>query len=109
MEHTRFYRQMPEAWQAYLRLLKSRERKSALRLLDEIVRDGNDALCVDALALAAENGCTDTDSIHQCYYMIARKEFGSDPLKLVSTALMLDYHPDLSAYDGLTGGGDVHV
>lgn len=109
VEYTRFFRQMPEAWQAYLRPLKSRERKSALRLLDEIVRDGNDALCVDALALAAENGRTDTDSIRQCYYMIARKEFRPDPLKLVSSAPALDYHPDLSAYDGLMGGGDVHV
>ena len=84
--------------------LKSKERKSALQLLDEIVRDGNDTLCVDALTLAAENGRTDTDSIRQCYYMIARKEFRPDPLKLVSTTPILDYNPNLSAYDGLMGG-----
>ena len=104
VEHTRFFQQMPEAWQEYLRPLKSKERKSALQLLDEIVRDGNDTLCVDALTLAAENGRTDTDSIRQCYYMIARKEFRPDPLKLVSTTPILDYNPNLSAYDGLMGG-----
>ncbi len=53
---------------------------------------------------AAENGRTDADSIRQCYYMIARKEFRPDPLKLVSTAPVLDYQPNLSAYDGLMGG-----
>ena len=40
----------------------------------------------------------------QCYYMIARKEFRPEPLKLKGTAPRLHYDPSLTAYDGLTGG-----
>lgn len=103
IEHTRFFRQMPESWQAYLSATSGKERKSALQLLSEIVTDGNAALCDDALELAAENGRTDADSLRQCYYMIARKEYRPDPLHLASGP-MLNYHPNLSAYDSLTGG-----
>ena len=39
----------------------------------------------------------------QCYYMIAKKEYRPDPLKL-SGAPLLNYNPNLSAYDGLMGG-----
>jgi hypothetical protein len=80
------------------------ERKNALQLLDEIIRDGNASLCADALKLAEENGRTDADSIRQCYYMIARKEFHPEPLALSKSTPILNYHPDLSAYDGLMGG-----
>ena len=81
-----------------------KERKGALQLLDEIVRDGNSSLCEDALSLAAENGRTDPDSIRQCYYMIAKKEFRPEPLKMQAVPPRLKYTPNLSAYDGLTGG-----
>ena len=54
--------------------------------------------------MAAENGRTDPDSIRQCYYMFARKEFHPEPLKLKGTAPRLHYAPNLTAYDGLTGG-----
>ena len=104
VEHTRFFQQIPKPWQDYLLPLKSQERKSALQLLDEMVKDGNDALCVDALALAAQNGRTDTDSIRQCYYMMTRKEYRPDPLTLRSPAPVLNYNPSLSAYDSLMGG-----
>lgn len=104
VEHTRFFRQMPRLWQDLLRQSKGRERKDALRLLDEIVRDGNAGLCEDALSLAAENGRTDPDSIRQCYYMIAKKEFRPEPLLLKTPTPQLHYDPKLTAYDGLTGG-----
>ena len=58
--------------------------------------------------LAAENGRTDAESVRQCYYMIARKEFRPDPLRPDNDAPPLNYSPDLSAYDGLTGG-EIHV
>ena len=77
-------------------------------LLDEIVADGNADFCNDVLELAQENGRTDADSIRQCYYMIARKEFRPDPLQLGVNAPVLNYNPNLSAYDGLMGG-DVSV
>ena len=83
---------------------KGRERKNALRLLEEIVQDGNADLSEEALCLAAENGRTDADSIRQCYYMIAKKEFRPEPLKLRGAALQLHYNPNLAAYDCLTGG-----
>ncbi len=103
-EHTRFFTQMPVQWQALLAQTKGQERRSALQLLAEIIQDGNAALCGDALSLAAENGRTDADSIRQCYYMIARKEFRPEPLKLEIVAPRLDYNPNLAAYDGLMGG-----
>ena len=106
IEHTRFFRQMPDGWQSYLSQSQGKERKSALQLLNEIVSDGNAELCEDALALAGENGRTDADSIRQCYYLIAKKEHRPVPLKLPTPAL--NYNPSLSVYDGLMGG-DEHV
>ena len=76
-----------------------------MQLLSEIVTDGNAGLCNDALDLAVENGRTDADSLRQCYYMIARKEYRPAPLKLASAPVM-DYHPNLSAYDSLMGGDE---
>lgn len=104
VEHTRFFRQMPQLWQELLRQSKGRERKDALRLLAEIVRDGNSELCEDVLSLASENGRTDPDSIRQCYYMIAKKEFRPEPLQLRTPTPQLHYDPKLTAYDSLTGG-----
>jgi hypothetical protein len=103
IEHTRFFRQMPQQWQAFLEQTSGRERKNALQLLSEIVSDGNATLCNDALELAGENGRTDADSLRQCYYMIAKKEYRPDPLKLLGSPA-LHYNPNLSAYDGLMGG-----
>ncbi len=103
-EHTRFFTQMPEQWQALLTQTKGKERRGALQLLAEIIQDGNAALSGDVLTLAAENGRSDADSIRQCYYIIARKEFRPEPLKLETAAPRSDYKPDLAAYDGLMGG-----
>jgi hypothetical protein len=97
---------MPEGWRQLLGQTHGKERKSALELLSEIVRDGNAELCGDALELAAENGRTDAESIRQCYYMVARKEFRPNPLRLDNDAPPLNYAPDLSAYDTLMGGED---
>lgn len=41
IEHTRFFRQMPDGWQSFLSQSQGKERKSALQLLYEIVSDGN--------------------------------------------------------------------
>lgn len=95
---------MPRLWREYLKKIQGRERKSALTLLSEIVDDGNAALCEDVLAMAGEFGRTDADSIRQCYYMLTRKEYRPKPLRLTSPAPVLSYNPNLSAYDGLTGG-----
>jgi len=103
-EHTRFFDQMPKLWQAYLRNTRGGERKSALLLLTEIVEDGNEALCDDALELASEYGNPDNDSIRQCYYMIARPENHPRPLRFPTEPPTLNYRPDLTIYDGLTGG-----
>ena len=106
MENTRFFHQMPQQWQTYLASTQGKERKNALQLLSEIVNDGNADLCDDALELAAQNGRTDTDSLRQCYYMVAKKEYRPDPLQFTSGP-MLNYNPNLSIYDGLMGG-DAH-
>lgn len=104
VEHTRFFKRMPQQWRELLARSKGRERRGALQLLDEIVRDGNASLCEEALTLAMENGRTDPDSVRQCYYMISRKEFWPKPLELEVSTPKLQYTPDLTAYDGLTGG-----
>ena len=108
VEHTRFFSQLPALWQNHLKQTKGKDRKSALFLLDEMIADGNAGFCDDVLELAYENGRTDADSIRQCYYMIARKEFRPNPLQLGVNAPVLNYSPNLSAYDGLMGG-DVNV
>ena len=43
------------------------------------------------------------DSLRQCYYMTAKKAHRPAPLKL-SSGPLLNYNPNLSAYDGLIGG-----
>ena len=104
VENARFFNQFPNLWQEHLRGTQGTERKNALQLLDEIVREGNASLCEDALELARENGRIDADSIRQCYYMISRKEFHPEPLTLLNSTPVLNYRPNLSAYDGLMGG-----
>ena len=107
--HTRFFHQLPKLWQEHLRSTSGKERKSALLLLQEIVSDGNQSLCDEAISLASECGKTDTDSIRQCYYMISKKERHPAPLALGSSAPQLHYNPNLSVYDGLMGGGNCHA
>ena len=102
-EHTRFFNQMPKLWQEYLKSVKGSERKSALLLLSEIVQDGNEALCDDALELANEYGRLDNDYIRQCYQFISKPENYPKPLILATDTPVLNYRPDLSAYDRLTG------
>jgi len=103
-EHTRFFDQMPKLWQDYLRSVHGGERKTALILLSDIVRDGNENLCDDAIEMACEYGNLDNDSIRQCYVLITKPEKYPPPLKLESNPPLLDYRPDLSVYDSLTGG-----
>ena len=99
--HTRFFNQMPKLWQQYLADSNNSERKSALLLLLEIVNDGNEELCDDALELARDNGRTDAASIRQCYYMIAKTEHHPNPLDLAPDTPQSGYSPDLTAYDSL--------
>lgn len=104
LPHTRFFDQIPSLWQKHLKDTRGRERKTALTVLMEIVGDGNEALCDEALELALENGRKDADSIRQCYYMISKLEDHPPPLKLAADPPSLNYRPDLTVYDSLTGG-----
>ena len=97
--HTRFFGQMPKLWQEHLKTASNRERKSALTVLMEIVQDGNDALCDEALELALDSGRTDADSIRQCYYLVSRLESHPRPLQLPGDAPLNGFDPDLSVYD----------
>lgn len=103
-EHTRFFSAMPLPWQSYLSQTRGQERKSALQLLDDIVRDGNAEFCVDILTLAQQNGRSDVDSVKQCYYSLLEEGKKPEPLDLLSQVPTLNYNPDISVYDGLTGG-----
>jgi len=109
VEHTRFFNQTPKLWREYLSSVAGQQRKSALMVLSEIVQDGNEDLCEDALELAAEYGRLDSDNIRQCYLFIAKAENHPKPLELPSEVPPLNYQPDLSVYDSLsrpTTGGE---
>lgn len=103
-EHTRFFTTMPQQWQDYLTQMSGQERRSALQLLDDIVHDGNAEYCVDVLVLAQQNGRSDVDSVKQCYYSLLKEGKTPEPLDLLSQVPTLNYTPNLSIYDGLTGG-----
>ena len=72
--------------------------------LTDIVNDGNEDLCDDALELASEYGRLDSDNIRQCYLFIAKPENHPKPLEFSAEPPPLNYQPDLSVYDNLTGG-----
>ena len=57
----------------------------------------------DGDLLAASALLFDTDSVRQCYYLIARKEYRPEPLVLHNPPVM-NYNPNLTAYDSLMGG-----
>jgi hypothetical protein len=104
VEHTRFFNQLPKLWQEYLKSTEGKERKTALMLLREIVQESNAELCDGVLSLAGRYGRTDTESLRQCYYNLAKKEQPPEPLTLGTATPRLNYIPNLSAYDSLTGG-----
>jgi transposase len=104
VEHTRFFDQLPKLWQNWFAENRGKERKSALMLLREIVQDGNVALCEPIMDLAARYGRSDSESIRHYYYALSRNEPIETPLVLTAEVPSLDYHPDLSIYDNLTGG-----
>lgn len=103
-EHTRFFSTMPRLWQEYILQTKGQERRSALQLLEDMVHDGNADYCVDILGLAQETGRSDVESIKQCYYSLLKEGKTPEPLNLFSQVPTLNYNPNLSAYDRLTGG-----
>ena len=103
VEHTRFFDQLPRLWQAHLAQTQGKERKTALALLLEIVNDGREDLCDTVLELAAAYGRTDGESLRHCYYSLTNGEKRPAPLTL-SNSVPLNYDPDLSVYDALTGG-----
>ena len=104
VEHTRFFNQLPKLWREHLKNTHGKERKSALLLLREIVEDGNAGLCDEAITFAGECGRWDSDSLRQCYYKISKKEYHPQPLMLSADTPALNYNPQLSDYDSLTGG-----
>lgn len=103
-EHTRFFTTMPKQWQDYLAQTKGHERRNALQLLEDIVRDGNADSCADILTLAQQSGRSDVDSVRQCYYSLLKENRPPEPLDLLAQVPMLNYSPDLSVYDSLAGG-----
>lgn len=103
-EYTKFFTAIPQPWQDYLTQTKGRERRNALQLLEDIVRDGNADCCEDILTLSQQSGKSDVESVKQCYYSLLKEDKTPEPLKLLSPMPMFNYAPDLSVYDGLIGG-----
>ena len=71
-EHTRFFTSMPAGWQKYISETSGKERKSALQLLCDMVKDGNSDSCDEILNLAKQSGRSDVDSVKQCYYSLLK-------------------------------------
>lgn len=63
---------MPSLWQGHLKSLEGAQRKSALMLLMEIVKDDNTALCDNVIAMAQGCGKTDSETLRQCYYNLVK-------------------------------------
>jgi len=103
-EHTRFFNQMPKLWREHLLRLSRRERKSALMLLNEIVKDDALETGNEAVELAALYGRSDTESIRHCYYALTHGENKPAPIQLSSQTPVINYSPNLSVYDVLTEG-----
>ncbi len=95
---------MPKLWQSHLKVLNSKERKTALLILMEIVNDNNTDICDDVIELAKSYGRTDSETVRQCYYKLSNKPDFKEPMKLDDTIPTHHYQPDLSSYDHLTGG-----
>ena len=87
-----------------MKSVAGKERKSALMLLSDIVKDGNEDMCDGVIEMAAMYGLPDNDSIRQCYILMSKPGDYPPPLELTVNPPMLNYHPDLSVYDGLAGG-----
>ena len=85
---------------------KGTERRNALKLLCDMVEDNNAENCTEILMLVQQNGTSDVEILRQCYYSLLKEERTPEPLKLLSDVPILNYHPDLKAYDMLTGGGE---
>ena len=104
VEHTRFFSQLPKLWQEHLKATTGKERKTALMLLHEIVKDGNGELCDYSLDLAKQYGRSDAESIRQCYYSLSKPERSPEPITFSSATPVLNYNPTLTPYDILTKG-----
>lgn len=91
-EHTRFFSSMPAEWQKYISETSGKERKSALQLLCDMVKDGNSDSCDEILNLARQSGRSDVDSVKQCYYSLLKDRKRPEPLgspgSLGSTGLL---------------------
>lgn len=103
VEHTRFFNQLPKLWQSHLAQTQGRERKTALVLLTEMVNAGREDLCDTVLELGTIYGRTDGESLRHFYYSLTNGEDRPRPIVL-ENGVLLNYVPDLSAYDALTGG-----
>ena len=79
-EHTRFFSSMPAEWRKYISETSGKERRSALQLLCDIVRDGNSDSCDEVLNLARQSGRSDVDSVKQCYYSLLKDSKRPEPL-----------------------------
>jgi len=102
--HARFFNQLPKLWQEHIKNSNRQEKKTALLLLQEIIREGNENLCDEVISFARECGRSDIESIRQCYYMISRSEYHPQPIPFSSFIPDVGYNPNLNAYDCLTGG-----
>ncbi len=98
--------QMPENWQAYLNDCPGKERRNALSILRDMVRDGYADRCGEILETASVGGRCDCDSLRQCYYRLTGQSAPPEPLLLGEDASQKLELPDLKIYNRLTTGGD---
>lgn len=109
LENTRFFNQMPKLWQEYLKSIEGKERKNAIKLLSEIVLDGNDNMCDDVVSMATDCGRIDVESVRQCYYISSKREYHPEPIELDNVKVKIFYKPDLSGYDNLSKFSKIKV
>lgn len=102
LENTKFYDQIPKLWREHLVKVSKEEKKSALLLLKEIVDKDDIERGNEALMFSYEYGKYDTESIKQVYYSLTHDTFNPKPAVIENDTPILDYNPELSAYNSLT-------
>src|SRR5699024_10000503 len=108
IKYSSIYHQFRTIWTDYLKNCTEEERKHALRLLSELLKNDDFSLLNEALAMASSHGHPSTDQIKHCFYTVINK---NNTYKEINPYIILPNMPaatrGLSHYDSLLQSGGV--
>ncbi|MBM7856224.1 hypothetical protein JOC37_002661, partial [Desulfohalotomaculum tongense] len=82
MKYTSFYDQLPLEWQNYFSQCAKEEKKEALKLLAQLLKDSDFNIATKALIHASQHGTPSPDAIKQMYIQLAKGRGIREPLRL---------------------------